>query len=256
MSTDNTRINLKHYIGKPFRSDAFAVTASVFLGIGGGIGVGGNVYNALEEAPDMTGTVQQEAAFQDILSDINALDLQEAQIDIAQKQHDLNVLDGTLTGDAVAESAQHIAETRKSFELQSYGTLLDLFNHGTQGAEADISEAQFLELGKVFEEKIAPASDFGFKITKATAAYFDDARTELGKDGKLTGSNINDAQKIQDYMTESASNPPSLGFGAGLLTFMLICLSMLTAGMDRLQSWSYEDKRTARRPKKSKGINH
>ncbi|TNE28923.1 MAG: hypothetical protein EP349_07330 [Alphaproteobacteria bacterium] len=256
MSSDNTRINLKHYIGKPFRSEAFAITASILLGLGGAVGVGVNVNNALEEAPDVTGTAQQEAAYQDMLSKINALDLQEAQVDIAQKQHEIGMLDGSLTGDAATESAQHIAEMRRNFELQGYGTLLDLFNHGAQGGEADISEAQFLELGKVFEDKISPVSDFGFKITEGTAAYLDDARTELGNDGKLTGSAINDAQQIQEYMSEAAGNPAGLGFGLGMLTFIGIFFSMLFAGAERLQDWGYEDKRVARRPKKQKGLKH
>lgn len=253
---DNTRINLKHYIGKPFRSDAVAITASVLMGIGGGIGAGIGVNNALEEAPDVTGTAQQEAVYQDMIAQINALDLQEAQIDIAQKQHEIGVLDGSLTGEAVAASAQEIAEMRRNFELQGYGTLLDLFNHGAQGAEADISEAQFLELGKVFAEKIAPVSEFGFEITEATAAYLDDARQELGKDGKLTGSAINDAQQLQDYMSASAENPPALGFAAGMLTFIGLFFVMAFGGAERLQDWSYEDKRVARRPKKQKGLNH
>ncbi|TNE28924.1 MAG: hypothetical protein EP349_07335 [Alphaproteobacteria bacterium] len=253
---DDTRINLKHYIGKPFRSDAFAIITAIALGVGGGAGVGIGLHNATDTAPDMDGTAQQETAFQELSADISAIGLEKAQIEIAQKQHELNVLQGTLTGDAVTESTDAIAQMKKDLALQSYGTLLDLFNHGTQGAEADVSEAQFVELAQAFEENAGSTEAFGLKLTANNAAYLDEARVEAAKESKLTGNPVADAQTIYAKMNSSAENPEVLGTLVGTLSGIALLLLTLFAGMDKLQDWSYESKRVARRPKKQKGLNH
>ena len=253
---DNTRINLKHYIGKPFRSDAFAIITAVALGIGGGAGVGIGLHSALDDAPDTDGTAQQTAAFQELSSGIDALGLEKAQIEIAQKQHELGVLKGSLTGDAVQESEQAVSQMRKNFALQSYGTLLELFNHGTQSAEADISEAQFVELTQAFEKTAGSTEAFGLKLNANNAAYLDEARIKAAKDDALTGNPVADAQVIYANMKDSAETPESLGALAGMLSGVGLLFLALFACMGHLQEWSYEDKRVARRPKKQKTLNH
>ncbi|MBL1146805.1 MAG: hypothetical protein HND56_09865 [Pseudomonadota bacterium] len=254
--SENTRINLKHYIGKPFRSDAFAIVTAIALGIGGGTGIGVGLHNVLDTAPDLDGTAQQETAFQELSAEISAIGLEKAQIEIAQKQHELGVLKGTLTGDAATESADAVAQMQKDLALQSYGTLLDLFNHGTQGAEADVSEAQFVELAQAFEKTAGSTEAFGLELNADNAAYLDEARIEAAKDGELTGNPVADAQVIHANMKSSAENPEVLGGFAGMISGIGLMFLMLFAGMDRLQDWSYEDKRVARRPKKQKGLNH
>lgn len=254
--SDDTRINLKHYIGKPFRSDFFAIATAIALGVGGGTGIGIGLHNATDTAPDTDGTAQQEVAFQELSSEITALDLEKSQIEIAQKQHELNVLQGTLTGDAATESEQAVAEMRKDFALQSYGTLLDLINHGTQGAEADVSEAQFAELVQAFEKTAGSTEAFGLDLDANNAAYLDEARMEAAQEGELTGNPVTDAQVIHANMNSSAEGPEALGTIAGMLSGMALLFLTLFAGMDKLQDWSYESKRVARRPKKQKGLNH
>jgi len=254
--TDKTKINLKHYIGKPFRSDTFAIITAVALGIGGGAGIGTSVHNATDTAPDLEGTAQQETVFQEMSSDISALGLEKSQIEIAQKQHELNVLNGTLSGDAIAESEHAVADMRKNFSLQSYGTLLDLFNHGTAGAEADVSEAQFITLAQAFEKTAGSTEAFGLTINANNAAYLDEARMEAAKDGELTGNPVADAQTIHANMKSFTEAPEVFGTLAGTLSGVGLVILTLFAGLGRLQDWGYEDKRVARRPKKQKGLNH
>lgn len=252
---DNTGINLKHYIGRPFRSDAFAIVAAAAIGIGGGAGIGIGAHSLMDKAPDTDGTAQQTAAFQELSSGIDALGLEKAQIDIAQKQHELNVLNGTLSGDAIADSRQAVSQMRKDFALQSYGTLLDLMTHGVAGAEADISEAQFTALTETFEKTAGSAESFGLKIDANKAAYLDESRMKAAKDGKLTGNPVADTQVIYNNMSTSAEKPEVLGGLAGVVSGLAL-IFMTMFGAERLQNWSYEDKRVARRPKKKKGLNH
>lgn len=256
MSSDNTRINLKHYIGKPFRNDAISLVTGAVIVIGGAVGTGMGIHAALDDAPDATGTALQETAYQEALGSINALDLQQTQLEIAQKQHDLNVLNGTLTGDAIAADERNLRKMNEDFAFESHRTLVGLFNAGEPGQEADISEQQFLELAKVFEDKVGSVDGFGLKIDADNAAYLDEARTDMAEDDDITGNPVIDAQTLSDKMESMSEDPAGLGAVGGFLA--MIALLFATFGAySKLEDWAWEDKRVERRrPKKTKGINH
>jgi hypothetical protein len=256
MSTDNTRINLKHYIGKPFRNDAVAFVTGAVVVLGGAIGTGIGIHSALDNAPDATGTALQETAYQEALGSINALDLKQTQIEIAQKQHDLNVLDGTLTGDAIAADERNLRKMNEDFAFESHRTLVGLFNAGVPGQEADISEQQFLELAKVFEEKIGTTEGFGLEINAESAAYLDEARMDMADDDEITGNPVIDAQRLSEKMTAAVGDNIGLSALSGFGALLVIGLLLIPIG-GKLEDWSFESKRVERRrPKKSKGINH
>lgn len=256
MSTDNTRINLKHYIGKPFRNDAVALVTGAVIVLGGAIGTGMGIHSALDSAPDATGTALQETAYQEALSSINALDLKQTQIEIAQKQHDLNVLDGTLTGDAVSTDERDLRKMNEDFAFESHRTLVGLFNAGEPGQDADISEQQFVELAKVFEDKIGGIEGSGLEIDADNAAYLDEARRDMAEDDEITGNPVIDAQTLSDKMASMSEDPTGLGVLGGFVTMIALLFASIGA-FGKLEDWSFESKRVERRrPKKSKGINH
>jgi len=257
MSTDNTRINPKHYIGEFFHdNDAVAIISALTIVLGGAIGTGISINSALEETPDAIGTAIQETAYQEALGSINALDLKQTQLEISQKQHDLDILNGTLTGDAVVAAERNLRKMGEDFAFESHRTLVGLFNAGEPGQDADISEQQFVELAKVFEEKIGTVDGFGLEINADNAAYLDEARVDMAEDGDITGNPVIDAQTLSDKMAKMSEDPAGLGvlggFGALIaLAFLLIPVA------SKLEDWSYEDSRVERRrPKKTKGINH
>ncbi|MBL1146806.1 MAG: hypothetical protein HND56_09870 [Pseudomonadota bacterium] len=256
MSTDNTLINLKHYIGKPFRNDAVAFVTGAVVVLGGAIGTGIGIHSALDNAPDATGTALQETAYQEALGSINALDLKQTQIEIAQKQHDLNVLDGTLTGDAIAADERNLRKMNEDFAFESHRTLVGLFNAGEPGQEADISEQQFVELAKVFEDKIGGIEGSGLTIDADNAAYLDEARVDMAEDGDITGNPVIDAQTLSDKMESMSEDPAGLGVLGGFVTLIALLFASIGA-YTKLEDWSFESKRVERRrPKKTKGINH
>jgi hypothetical protein len=257
MSTDNTRINPKHYIGRTFtQNEAVAVFSALTFVIGGAVGTGFGIHSSLDKAPDTEGTALQETVYQEVLGSINALDLQQTQLEIAHKQHDLDVLNGTLTGDAVAEAERNLRKASENFSFDSHRTLVGLFNAGEPGQEADISEQQFVELTKVFEDKIGTLEGFGLKFNTDNAAYLDEARADMAKDKEITGNPVIDAQTLSDKMSGMSDNPAGFsvlgGFGALLaLAFLLIPIG------SKLEDWAYQGKRVERRrPKKPKTINH
>lgn len=257
MSTDNTRINPKHYIGRTFtQNEAVAVISALTLVIGGAIGTGWGIHSSLDKAPDTDGTALQETVYQEALGSINALDLKQTQLEISQKQHDLNVLNGTLTGDAVTEAERELRKMSEDFAFESHRTLVGLFNAGEPGEEADISEQQFVELTKVFEDKIGTVEGFGLKINADNAAYLDEARLDMAKDKEITGNPVIDAQTLSDKMNSMSENPAAISMLGGLGALLALALLLIPIG-GKLDDWSYERKRVERRrPKKNKGINH
>ncbi|TNE28922.1 MAG: hypothetical protein EP349_07325 [Alphaproteobacteria bacterium] len=257
MSSDNTRINPKHYIGRTFtRNDAVATISALIVMLGGAAGTGIGIHSALDKTPDTAGTALQETAYQEGLSSINALDLQQTQLEIAQKQHDLDVLNGTLTGDDIAADKRNLRKMNEDFAFESHRTLVGLFNAGVPGQEADISEQQFLELAKVFEEKIGTTEGFGLEINAESAAYLDEARADMADDDEITGNPVIDAQTLSDKMAGMNENPTGFGVLGAFGALLVIGLMLIPIG-GKLEDWAWEDKRVERRrPKKTKGINH
>lgn len=254
MTDENTRINLKHYIGKPFRSSAMCLVTTFGLALAGGITVGGNVADNQTIAPDTDGTAQQEAAYQNVLNGITALEEGKTALEIAQKRHELGSLTGDLSGDALSASSREIGSMQRDFAFQGQSVLMDMLMHGTPGSEADISEAKVVELANLFTKKVGATSDFGVPLSVDKIAYLDEARQEMGKDG-FSNNPLKDVQTLNKKMSSEVSNVGDNSFLSGVGTFFGLML-MLAIGVTKLEHWGkYEPRRVPSRGKK-KTVNH
>ena len=255
MTEENTRINLKHYIGKPFRSSGTCILTVFGIAIAGGITVGSNVSENQTLAPDAEGTPQQEAAYQNVLDGITALEDGKTALKIAQKKHELGSLTGDLSGDALSQSARDISAQQRDIAFQGSSVLMDMLMHGTAGSEADISEQKVVDLVNIFTEKVGPTADFGLSLSADKIAYLDETRQAMGKDG-FTANPLKDLHALDKKMTAQVSNAGDNGFLSGMGTFVgLMLLSIF--GVTKLERWGdYEPRRVPARRKKAKTINH
>jgi len=254
MADENTRINLKHYIAKPFRGDGFCLATTFGLAIAGAISVGFNIAEDQTLAPDAEGTVRQESAYQSVLNGITALEESKTTLEIAQKQYELSSLTGDLSGDDLAQSASDISGMQRDMAFQGQGVLMDMLMHGTTGAEADISEQKVVELANIFTEKVGPTADFGVSLSAGKIAYLDEARQSMGKDGFSTNP-VKDLQKLDDTMKSQLSAPGDTGFLSGFGTFFALIIS-LAIGVSKLQKWAHYEPRTVPARPKKRTINH
>jgi len=253
--TDNTRINLKHYIGKPFRNEAVALVTGIGLALGGGIGSGFAIHSALDENVDTDGTVLQETAYQEALGSIQSLELQQNQLEIAKKQHEIDILTGELSGDDLSQNKRNLRLMSEDVAFESLRTLVGLFNAGEPGQEADISEQQFFELAQKFEESVGSTESFGLEIDVDNAAYFDEARIAMAEAGDVTGNPAIDAQTLSDKMSSMSENPSAFGVLGGFGAMVLLILASI-GGLGKLEDWSYESRRVERRRPKKNAMNH
>ncbi|TNE28921.1 MAG: hypothetical protein EP349_07320 [Alphaproteobacteria bacterium] len=254
MTDENTRINWKHYLGKPFRSNAMCIITTFGLAAAGGISVGTNIADDQTLTPDTEGTAQQEAAYQNILDGITALEEGKTALEIAQKRHELGSLTGDLSGDALNASSREIDDMQRNFAFQGQGVLMDMLMHGTAGNEADISEDKVVELANLFTKKVGATSDFGVPLSVDKIAYLDEARQEMGKDG-FSNNPVKDLQKLDSEMKSQLSSAGDTGFFSGVGTFFGLML-MLAIGVTKLEHWGkYEPRRVPARSKK-KAVKH
>lgn len=255
MSEENTRINLKHYIGKPFRNGGICGLTAFGIAFAGAITVGVNVSDNQTLAPDAEGTEQQETAYQNVLDGITALEDGKTALKIAQKKHELGSLTGDLSGDALSQSARDISAQQRDIAFQGQSVLMDLLMHGTAGSEADISEQKVMELANIFTEKVGPTADYGLPLSVNKIAYLDEARQAMGKDG-FSANPLKDLQALDKKMTAQVSNVGDNGALSGVGAFFgLLLLSVF--GITKLERWGrYEPRRIPARPKKAKAINH
>jgi|TARA_R110002124_G_scaffold208383_4_gene374758 hypothetical protein len=254
MTDESTHINLKHYIGKPFRSGGVCLATIFGLALAGGITVGGNVTDNQTASPDTDGTAQQDAAYQNVLDGITALEEGKTALEIAQKRHELGSLTGDLSGDALNESSREIGNMQRNFSFQGQSVLMDMLTHGAAGSEADIAENKVVELANLFTEKVGSTSDFGVPLSVDKIAYLDEARQEMGKDG-FSNNPVKDLQKLDSEMKSQLSAAGDAGFFSGAGTFFGLML-MLAIGVTKLEHWGkYEPRRVPARAKK-KSVNH
>lgn len=254
MSDDNTRINLKHYIGKPFRSGGICLASVFGVALTGAITVGINVAENMTVMPDTDGTAQQETAYQNILDGITALEEDKTALEIAQKKHELATLTGELSGDALSRSAGEISVQQRDFAFQGQSVLMDMLMHGTAGSEADISERKVVELANIFTKKVGPTSDFGVPLSVNKLAYLDEARQAMGKEG-FTANPLKDFQLLNKKMDDEVSSVGDTGLSYGFTTFFVLMLLSLI-GTTKLERWGrYEPRRVPVRQKK-KAVNH
>lgn len=257
MSSDNTKANWKYHVGNVLAGGEGRLLVTMIAGVlGTAAGAGLTVGNMMDTELDQVGTENQTALYQELSSDIQNLELTDTKIELAEKQHEINFLSGDMSAEAIAESAQNIADLKKSFAMESYGTLLDLYNSGQDGQEADLSEAQFLELHQMFNDKVADTDAMNMGMNKSMAAYLDEARIDMGEDGAYTGNPIADAQELQSRIKGMESNEFGAGFSVGMITFMLSLLFGMFKGEDVLRDMARQPKRVPRRRKSGGGLNH
>lgn len=253
---DNTKINLKHYIGKPFKNDAVAISTAFALAFAGAAGTGIGTYNAMSVAPDDVGTERADEVYQNILGGIGALEAQQTEIEIAKNQLEIDRMQG-LSDEALREAQNNLGTLKTDFAFAGKNILLDMFLHGERGAEADISEQQFLELSQVFADRVGPTQDFGLEITRKTAANLDEARIALGERDGYTGNPIADARQLKEITSTKSANAEGASILAGLGGFFAAgVLGMI--GAIKLNGWGHQPACTRRRekPKKQKQFNH
>lgn len=254
MAEENTRINLKHYIGKPFRSSGFCIAATFGLAIAGGATVGSHVSENRLLAPDTDSTAQQETAYQNVLDGITALADGKTALEIAQKKHELGNLTGDLSGDALSRSSRDISAMQRDIAFQGQGVLMDLLMHGTAGSEADISERKVVELANIFTKKVGPTADFGLPLSVNKIAYLDEARQAMDKDG-FSANPLKDLRALDEKMSREVSEVTDTGLRSAMGTFlglMVLCL----IGVTKLEKWGrYEPRRLPARSRKN-AVNH
>lgn len=257
MSSDNTKASWKYHVGNVLAGgEGRRMLTMLAVMVGTAAGTGITVSNMMDTELDQVGTENQTAVYQELSSDIQALELAESKIGLAEKQHEINFLSGDMSAEALAESAQNIADLKKSFAMESYGTLLDLYNSGQDGQEADLSEAQFLELHQMFNDKVADTDAMNMSMNKSKASYLDEARIAMGEDEAYTGNPIADAQELQSRIQEMESGEFGAGFSVGMITFMLTMFFALFKGEDMLRDLARQPKRVPRRRRSGHNVNH
>ena len=254
MSDKDTKINIRHYIGRAADNTAVAVTASIGLPILVGLGVGFGLDSQIDRGMDNVGTEQQQVAYAELSNNINALDLEQAQIELTEKQLEIQQMDGSLSGDALTQAQDDLDDLKRTFSINSQSTLLDIYMSGETGQEADISEQQAWQLTQAFTEKVMPPSDLGLdNINKKTLAYLDEAREDM----KTTGNFIGDADALNKSMFEKNQVEESISVLAGTLSgvglLMYLLLGEVIFGMGY---WRHEEKRVPRRRKPKNSMNH
>lgn len=258
MADDNTRINPKHYIGRFFDNIGGTLSAAATTALVAGVGTGTVLNNSFDTTPDEIGTDRQEIVYQQFQENIASLSGMRQEIDIAKAQMELDHLRG-LSAEELQQVQDNITGMKFDLGLQSKGLLFQMLTHGETGAEADISERQFLELSQQFAQQVMPPEDLGMKITPHKAAVLDDARIKLGEKGELTGNPVIDAGNIYAEMKRSGNDrkegPIVLGVFAGFLGAM----AMLIAGLGPLSDmrWRHDPRiRRREKPKRTKKFNH
>ena len=257
MSSDNTKANWKYHVGNVLAGGEGRFIITMLAGIAGAAaGTGITVGNMMDTELDQVGTENQTAVYQELSGDIQALELAESKIGLAEKQHEINFLSGDMSAEALAESAQNVADLKKSFAMESYGTLLDLYNSGTAGQEADLSEAQFIELHQMFNDKVADTDAMNMGMNKSMAAYLDEARIDMGEDDAYTGNPIADAQELQSRIVSMESDEVGAGLAAGMIALFAALFFGMFKGEDVLRDMARQPKRVPRRRKSGGGLNH
>jgi len=254
MSDKDTKINIKHYIGRAVDNTAVTVTSLIGLPVLVGLGVGFGLDSQINKEMDNVGTEQQQVAYAELSNNIHALDLKQAQIELSAKQLEINQMDGSLTGDALTQAQDDLQDLKRAFSINSQSTLLDIYMSGENGQEADISEQQAWELTQAFSEKVMPLSDLGLDhINPGTLAYLDEARQDI----ESTGNFIGDADALNQSMFEKSQNEEAVsvlgGVFSGIGLFMFLLFGEV---IFRMGDWRYEDKRVPRRRKPKNSMNH
>lgn len=211
MADENTRINLKHYIGKPFRSDAFAILTALGVALGGGITVGSNVTDNQTASLTRTAPHSKTLPIRTSWTVSPHWKKGKTALKIAQKRHELGSLTGDLSGDALNESSREIGTMQRNFSFQGQSVLMDMLTHGAAGSEADIAENKVVELANLFTEKVGSTSDFGVPLSVDKIAYLDEARQAMGKDG-FSNNPVKDLQKLDSEMKSQLSAAGDAGF--------------------------------------------
>ena len=254
MSDKDTKINIKHYIGRAVDNTAGTVTAMIGLPVLVGLGVGFGLDSQIDTDMDNVGTEQQQVAYAELLEGINALDLEQAQIELSEKQLEISQMDGSLSGDALTQAQDDLDDLKRAFSINSQSTLLDIYMSGAPGQEADISEQQAWELTQVFSEKVMPPSDLGLEnINPETLAYLDESREDL----ETTGNFIGDADALNKSMFEKSQNEEALSIFGGVFSAIGLLMFLLFGEVIfKMGDWKYEDKRIPRRRKPKNSMNH
>ncbi len=181
MENENTKVNIKHYIGKTVDNPFISIPAIILFSTTMTMSAMNYV---LDETPDNIGTENQTAEYSRITNAIKELGTYKAELEIKNLESQIAEAREQANSNETKNTSIDIDEMNKNFYFDSYRILNDIYTHGDVAKEADISEANVIKLTELFESIIAPVTDFGIdSITPENISNLDECRIELGNDG-------------------------------------------------------------------------
>ncbi|TVQ83272.1 MAG: hypothetical protein EA357_06360 [Micavibrio sp.] len=241
MANDNTRPNVKHYVGKTVNNYPAWIALSA-MATGGLFTVLPNAMDTEQHALEHPGTAAQEEVVNFHETRLAELQALRGEIGLLKAQAGL--------GD---ENTEQIGNLTSEFSRSAVTAYLDLYLHGATEDGPALSEENFDRLRSDFKQNVANPADFGFQKTIATG-YLDEAMAATRINTSSDGAKFEAVKDMNQKMAgevKDASLPYFLAVMGSMASTFLLFLLCASA-----YSWREQPARVPRRKKPKSGFNH